>query len=293
MSKKRTLQQLTIKDNFMFAAVMMDPENCKKVLECVIDRPVKKVQISTEKNIVYHPEYRGVRLDVFASDESGSHFNVEMQVVNKEILKRSRYYHSQMDMELLLAGTDYENLPDSYVIFICDFDPIGSGKYRYTKRQTFFEDDTYEYDDGLHTYLLSTKGRNEAEEPETLVKFMKYVGAGLEDSTKDFDDELVCQLQNSVAYVKSNREMESRYMLFEEMMQDEFRAGRAEGKTEGQTETLANCILEVLSAKGTVSEGLENRIHGISDLSQLTKMFSYAVSATSIADFEKESAQVN
>ena len=37
-------------------------------------------------------------------------------------------------MEMLLAGEDYAELPNTYVIFICDFDPIGEGKYRYTLR---------------------------------------------------------------------------------------------------------------------------------------------------------------
>lgn len=30
--------------------------------------------------------------------------------------KRSRYYHSQIDMELLLSGSGYEKLPNTYVI---------------------------------------------------------------------------------------------------------------------------------------------------------------------------------
>ena len=30
----------------------------------------------------------------------------------QELGKRSRYYHSQIDMELLLTGSDYAQLPD-------------------------------------------------------------------------------------------------------------------------------------------------------------------------------------
>mgnify|MGYP004466892967 CR=1 FL=1 len=33
---------------------------------------------------------------------------------------RSHYYHDKIDMDVLLAGDSYENLPDTYVIFICD-----------------------------------------------------------------------------------------------------------------------------------------------------------------------------
>ncbi len=56
-----------------------------------------------------------------------------MEVKRKSALgKRSRYYQSQMDMELLLSREAYSELPDIYVIFICDFDPFDEEKYRYT-----------------------------------------------------------------------------------------------------------------------------------------------------------------
>lgn len=62
---KKTLQELTIKDNFMFAAVMLDEENARGLLERVLDIDICKLEISYEKSIVYNPEYKGVRLDVY------------------------------------------------------------------------------------------------------------------------------------------------------------------------------------------------------------------------------------
>ena len=132
---KKQLKNLTIKDNFMFAAVMLDEENCKGFLERALQIQIDHVEVSTEKNIVYYPEYKGVRLDVYAKDENNTRYNVEMQVSSQSSLGlRSRYYQSQMDMEMLLSGSEYAELPNSYVIFICDFDPFGEGKYRYTFR---------------------------------------------------------------------------------------------------------------------------------------------------------------
>ena len=119
---RKTLQELTFKDNFMFAAVMMDEENAKGFLERALDIVIDHLVISYEKSIVYNPEYKGIRLDVYLKDDKNTHFDVEMQVANHSIVKRSRYYHSQIDMELLVAGIDYESLPEAYVIFICDFD---------------------------------------------------------------------------------------------------------------------------------------------------------------------------
>ncbi|MDO4167910.1 MAG: hypothetical protein Q4D32_10960 [Eubacteriales bacterium] len=72
---KKTLQELTIKDNFMFAATMMDPENCRGVLECILGIGIDHVEVSYEKSVVYHPEYKGICLDVIASNADHTHFN--------------------------------------------------------------------------------------------------------------------------------------------------------------------------------------------------------------------------
>ena len=53
---KRTLQELTFKDNFLFAATLLDPENCRLVLERILEIPIERVEVSKEKSIVYHPE---------------------------------------------------------------------------------------------------------------------------------------------------------------------------------------------------------------------------------------------
>lgn len=55
MGRKKQLKELTIKDNFMFGAVMMDEGNCKGLLERVLQIPIDRVEISKEKSIVYHP----------------------------------------------------------------------------------------------------------------------------------------------------------------------------------------------------------------------------------------------
>lgn len=75
---RKTLQELTIKDNFLFAATMLEPENCKGVIECALGIEIEHVEVSYEKSIVYNPEYKGVRLDVYARDENKTHYDVEM-----------------------------------------------------------------------------------------------------------------------------------------------------------------------------------------------------------------------
>ena len=85
MKKRKTLQELTIKDNFLFGAVMVNEENCKEFLEMVLEIEIDQVKVSKEKSIVYHPEYKGVRLDVYARDEEHTHYNIEMQAEKKPV----------------------------------------------------------------------------------------------------------------------------------------------------------------------------------------------------------------
>ena len=271
----------------MFAAVMLDEENAKGVIERALDIQVDHVEISYEKSIVYNPEYKGIRLDVYLKDDKNRHFNVEMQVANTEILKRSRYYHSQIDMELLSTGIDYEQLPETYVIFICDYDPIGLGKYKYTRCQMIEEDRDYHYDDGSYTIFLSTVGTNEDEISKDLMNFLKYVGAEFEESQNDYSDEFVKRLQKSVEKIKFDREMGRRYMLIEELMKEEYNAGKAEGKTEALGNAKA-VLVDLLSEIAPISDNLKGRVSSIKELEDVMHLTIKAAKADSLDMFEKE-----
>lgn len=182
---------------------------------------------------MYHSEYKGVRLDVYAKDENHTHYNVEMQAIKEEALgKRSRYYHSQLDMELLDERT---------------------------------------------SIFLSTKGENEDEVPVEMVKFLKYVSAGLEESMQDFGDGFIRRLQSSVQSVKTSREMEGRYMGFQEMLKQQYNAGKAEGRAE--------YIVLILECKGSVSEELKERIKSEKDLNTLMHWFQKALEVQYVEDF--------
>ena len=293
MGRKKQLKELTIKDNFMFGAVMMDEENCKGLLERVLQIPIDHVEISKEKSIVYHPEYKGVRLDVYAKDENQTRYNVEMQVQKKPALgKRSRYYQSQMDMELLLAGEDYAELPNTYVIFICDFDPFGEEKYQYTFQIACRESSEVNLEDGRTIIFLSTHGKNESEVPEELVTLLHYIREDVDGSEREYHDSYVERLQKFIREVKSNREMEERFMVFEEMLRDERAEGRAEGiaegRAEGRTEESKETLLLYLKNLGTVSKALSDRIQSQQELEVLKRWTQIAFQSKSLEEFEEK-----
>ena len=267
MKKRKTLQDLTIKDNFLFGAVMCVEENCKGFLEMVLGFSISSVVVSKEKSMIYHPEYKGVRLDIYAEDENHTHYNVEMQVKKKTTLgKRSRYYHGQMVMEALASGEDYETLPDTFVIFVCDFDPFGEHLYCYTFGNECRENKNAKLDDGSYTIFLSTKGENE----------------------EDFQDELVKQFQETIHNIKTDREMGERYMIFEEMLREEKQEGRLEGRLEGRIEATREDVFELLEDLGEIPNRLRDKMEALEELGDLKFLFKLAAKADSMQNFVKD-----
>ncbi len=226
---------------------------------------------------------------MYARDEENTCYNVEMQASRRPVLgKRSRYYQSQMDMEMLQSGRDYEELPKSFVVFICDFDPFGKELYRYTFKMKCEEDVNVELEDARRIIFLSTQGKNREEVPKELVTFLEYVKADLEESQKDFHNSYVRRLQDSVQRVKANREMEERFMLLEEKLKEERAEGEKIGWKLGQTQGARDMLLKMLEILGEIPEPIRERITSVSEQEILTDWAKIAVQSASMEEFVKK-----
>ena len=120
--------------------------------------------------------------------------------------------------------------------------------------------------------------------PKELVTFLRFVGAGITESTDNYEDELVERLQSEVQKVKTSREMKGRYMLFEELMRDEFKAGKKEDRLE--------VSMEFLSSVGDVPEELRNKLESIQEIDTLRELSKKAAHVTSVQEFEVEVNQL-
>ncbi|MCD8221359.1 MAG: Rpn family recombination-promoting nuclease/putative transposase [Clostridiales bacterium] len=229
----------------------MDAEICRLTLERILGFPIREVTVDTEHAFTVNPDYRGVRLDARADDADGTAFTIEMQVSDEHNLpKRSRCYQGQMDVESLRPGAEFDELPESYVIFICLFDPFGRGRYRYTYREECVEDGE-PLGDGTCKIFLNTKGKNPEEVPKELVDFLHYVEDA--DIPEVSGDDFLRNLRQKIMQIKKDRRMEGRYMTFGELLDEERREGRAEGRAEGRVEG---------RAEGRIEGHAEGRIDG-------------------------------
>ena len=235
MANKKLFRDLQFSDAFMFAAAMEDEEVCRGVLERILEIPIRKVRVRPEASLLVNPDFRGVRLDVYADDEAGTVYNVEMQTTHKQNLpKRSRAYQGQMDLVALRPGDDFNLLPKSFVIFICTYDPFGSRRYRY-RFENRCRETGEELGDEAYKIFLNTRGKNRDGESQELIRFLRYVEDAAFAATVD-DDTLIHKIEARIAEIKQNFGMEVRYMQFSEMLNDERKEGRQEGRREGRAE---------------------------------------------------------
>ena len=157
---EKTIQQLNLSDDFLFAKVMADSEICRRVLEKILTVPIRKVEApATQRTIDLLFEGKGVRLDVYVNDDEGTVYNIEMQCNKKRNLpKRTRYYAGSIDLDLIAAGEDYINLKKAYVIFICTFDPFRDGRHIYTFENRCRENLSLSLGDESIKVFLNTRG---------------------------------------------------------------------------------------------------------------------------------------
>ncbi|MDE6739171.1 MAG: PD-(D/E)XK nuclease family transposase, partial [Lachnospiraceae bacterium] len=93
---------------------------------------------------------RDIRLDIWAKDNVGKHYNVEVQKKPEGAhIRRARFNSSMMDSRMLKAGQDFSELQDSYMVFITQTDIFGYGIPIYTINR-HFEEIEDSFDDGSH-----------------------------------------------------------------------------------------------------------------------------------------------
>ena len=133
--------------------------------------------------------------------------------------------------------------------------------------------------------LIPLERKNDAEVPEELVCFLKFVKADIKERQKDFHNEYVRKLQEFIKHIKKNREMEEKYMLFEELLKEEWETGRKEGLQEGESIGMINSFTMLLKNFEEVPESLQKRISEEKNLETLNLWFQLAIQADSLEEF--------
>lgn len=212
---KTDWEELGISNDFLFGKIMRNPELCKELLQRILpELDIDRIEYpETQKSIQPDVDARSVRLDVYVKDDKNTVYDIEMQVTDtKELPKRSRYYQSMIDLQLIDKGQSYKKLNQSYIIFICPFDLYGKGRHIYTFENVCKEDTSICLKDGTTKIFLNAKGEMDDVSKE-LKAFLDYAIG------RKSDDIFVRKLEEAVEAAKRNREWRHEYMTL--LMRDQ------------------------------------------------------------------------
>lgn len=225
----KTLKELNLEDDFLFAKVMSDKEICKELLEKILGIEIEKVEmVEEQKTIDLLLESKGIRLDVYVKDENNTIYNVEMQRgKHKNLPKRLRYYQGSIDLDLISKGEDYRKLAKSYIIFICTFDLFNKGRHKYTFQSVCLEDNNVILNDEAQKIVLNTKGMMN-DLSEELLEFLAYVEDSTEDTVNHSKGNLVKNIHKRVQDVKNDISVEVEFMTLLERDREKIEEGKVE-----------------------------------------------------------------
>ena len=239
MNMSKPYEELEFTDNFMFVKVMSTHlDLCQELLELILNKKIRSLKVTGyEDTVLPAYESRGIRMDVVTEDEKGVVYDIEMQArPEPDIAKRSRYYHSVMDIEQLTKGTDYSRLKKSFVIFICkekigdEFTgPIYTFSYKSDEEPVICLND--------ETWTVFVNSQCESDDLSAEIReFLGFIRTG---KAKSGEDTLARRLADIVNEAKTHRKWSVEYMRWEDelrhrefLLKEEIEAQKARADAE-------------------------------------------------------------
>lgn len=101
------------------------------------------------------PGGRSVTIDIYAKDGNGKIYDIEVQRASAGAdVRRARFHSSMIDTKMLKAGQEFNEIHESYVIFITASDVMGAGRSLYHVNRMIEETGTY-FGDGSHIIYVN------------------------------------------------------------------------------------------------------------------------------------------
>ena len=257
MTKKHNVSQrvfgrtnrrdIPLENDAMFAEVMRRKDACIGLLETIFEgRRIRDIvyeddfYIEPQKNIIFDPGNKSIRLDVYFEDEDAV-YDIELQKVKRwNLAKRSRMYSSMMDANMLDKGLEYDALKKSYVIFVCMFDVFGQGMKSYRFRTMCENVQGLPLDDGRYIIVVNTKG-SAGDSTEDMDAFFRYLNGGIESigTGEHSGNRFVEKLDRYVLDINGDEDWRQGYMKYELNLIEKYKDGKAEGINEGRAEGIS------------------------------------------------------
>ena len=233
-----------ISSDFIFKLVFNHKQLAKKLIEKILGISIATLTVLQSEKFVLNGKKDGkaVRLDIFAKDDEGRGYDIEMQSSNDPndpLPLRARYYVSMLDQEAINKGEHYRELKQTFVIFICNFALFGGKRRMYTFNFRCNEDTSIKLNDNSTIVFLCSKGKSNSGVDKDIVSFLDYIN---DDS--QIKSDFVKEIDERVSQLNQNPDEQGGINMYEWAFQERSDRARAEGRAEGQVELIINMIKE-------------------------------------------------
>ena len=208
-----------IDDNFM-TKVFEDKECSEFLLQVILDRDDLTIREVHSQYGLNNIQGRSARLDILAVDEQNKAYNIEIQRNDRGAeVRRARYNSGLMDANITNPGDRYDQLYETYVIFITENDILKAGLPIYHIDRMIRETGK-EFGDGAHIIYVNSQVKDDTK-----------LGRLMQDFTcTNPNDMNYPVLAQRVRYFKEDTKgVATMCRAFEEVRED----GKLEGKLEG------------------------------------------------------------
>ena len=229
-------EKATIANNFIFYKVMRhNPDVCKELLEILLEMEIDHIEMRGEETVEIDFGSKGIRLDVYAKNNSQA-FNLEMQSTeSKDLPERARYYQGSIDVDCLKSGEKYKELKDSYVIFICIQDIFKKGLACYSFENLCREDNSIPLNDRAFKYFFIAKNCDKILNERQKAFLQVVLG-------QKASDNFTRRIEELTEEAKHNSQWRQQYMEWERQRTYDFENGKEAGKEEKAIEAARNAL---------------------------------------------------
>ena len=237
-----TIKKFRLIDDTFFSACFDNNEtDVEYILRIILEKPnLRVLKVQTQKS-VENMYGRSVRFDVFATDDTGKLYNIEVQRADSgAVPARARFNSVMLDYHRLKKKAKFNELPETFVIFITEHDVLKDGEQIYHVERVVRETNK-SFGDGTHIIYVNGSYKDDS-------------GSALGDLVHDFfcseaSEMKHRQLAERVSFLKGNKcEVRKMCKLMEdltaELYKEELAAGIAEARAEGRAEAEKNTLLD-------------------------------------------------
>ena len=234
-------RKLRFSNRWMFNRVMLDESVCRHVVQAILGIEIERIDyLNAEQVIEPDPDSHGVRMDVYVRESGADRvYDLEMQAVTEPSLgKRFRYYQSALDTRELPVGKDYDQLPESFIVFLCSSDAFGYDVPVYRLERCCEDVPDLRAGDLSHWVVLNAQAWEEAREGD-LLDLLRYVQTGKAVGSLSREiDEVVARSNKDRKWVEKVFSISTIEENDARRRRIELRMARAEGLEEGRAEGL-------------------------------------------------------